>query len=79
MRPCQVGGGDQLYNDPVLELPELQHWLNQPNNGQKLGYPFTAQMADAVGEALSGGAALACGWGEGVWGPGPGLGTRARA
>lgn len=24
---CQVGGGDQLYCDPVFELPSLKPWL----------------------------------------------------
>jgi hypothetical protein len=23
----QVGGGDQIYNDPVFELPSLKPWL----------------------------------------------------
>jgi hypothetical protein len=24
---CQVGGGDQIYCDPVFELPALKPWL----------------------------------------------------
>jgi hypothetical protein len=25
--PLQVGGGDQLYCDPVFELPTVKQWL----------------------------------------------------
>ncbi|KAG1679162.1 hypothetical protein FOA52_000518 [Chlamydomonas sp. UWO 241] len=47
-RPIHVmiGGGDQLYNDDVWNLPSLVAWLGVADKATKLAYPFTQEMAD---------------------------------
>ncbi|EFJ53258.1 hypothetical protein VOLCADRAFT_86358 [Volvox carteri f. nagariensis] len=40
-----VGGGDQLYNDDVWQVPALEAWLDLPHPEQRLAVPFTTQMA----------------------------------
>eukprot|EP00955_Chlamydomonas_euryale_P013335 143755-Chlamydomonas_euryale.AAC.1 len=43
-----VGGGDQLYNDDVWNLPSMVQWLSIPEKASRLNYPFTQEMADQV-------------------------------
>ncbi|GLC63866.1 hypothetical protein PLESTF_000092000 [Pleodorina starrii] len=39
-----VGGGDQLYNDDVWQVPALEAWLNLPDPDQRLAAPFSPAM-----------------------------------
>ncbi|KAG2502194.1 hypothetical protein HYH03_000681 [Edaphochlamys debaryana] len=43
-----VGGGDQLYNDDVWQVPALEAWLNMPDPAQRLAAPFAPAMAAQV-------------------------------
>eukprot|EP00798_Chlamydomonas_sp_ICE-L_P007892 gene7892-1102_t len=43
-----VGGGDQLYNDDVWNLPSLVQWIQLPDKGERLMHPFTQEMIDQV-------------------------------
>lgn len=43
-----IGGGDQLYNDDVWNLPSLVQWLGIQDKATRLSYPFTQEMADQV-------------------------------
>ncbi|KAK9828764.1 hypothetical protein WJX72_001969 [[Myrmecia] bisecta] len=43
-----VGGGDQLYNDSVFELPEMEAWLAVKDPKQRTRQPFTREMEAAV-------------------------------
>jgi hypothetical protein len=45
-----LGGGDQLYNDNVWDLPDLKAWLEKPE-GERLAYVPDKQMCDAVERA----------------------------
>ncbi len=36
-----IGGGDQIYNDPVWEVPALAEWVRLPNKELQLSHPFT--------------------------------------
>lgn len=43
-----IGGGDQLYNDPVWNLPALVQWLQIQDRNIRLAHPFTQEMSDQV-------------------------------
>eukprot|EP00884_Botryococcus_braunii_P001168 jgi/Botrbrau1/11051/Bobra.92_2s0022.1 len=45
---CLVGGGDQLYNDGVWQVPELKAWLASQPREERLAQEFTAEMERAV-------------------------------
>ncbi|EIW72301.1 hypothetical protein TREMEDRAFT_25176 [Tremella mesenterica DSM 1558] len=45
---CMVGGGDQIYCDPLTREPELQTWINAPDRKRKLGHPLTDEMKGAI-------------------------------
>ena len=44
----QVGGGDQLYCDPVWELPSLKDWLNLDDSKAYYGCKFNSTMLAEV-------------------------------
>ncbi|EFN58805.1 hypothetical protein CHLNCDRAFT_140599 [Chlorella variabilis] len=41
---CVVGGGDQLYNDPVFKQPSLQAWGENPDHEFKAAADWTEEM-----------------------------------
>jgi hypothetical protein len=44
-----IGGGDQIYNDLIMEQTELfREWLNIRNPLQKHNSPFTSEMQDEL-------------------------------
>jgi len=45
---CMVGGGDQIYCDPITREPELQDWINAPNAEAKINTPLTDEVRYAV-------------------------------
>ncbi|WWD20042.1 hypothetical protein CI109_104515 [Kwoniella shandongensis] len=45
---CMVGGGDQIYCDPITREPELQRWINAPDRKRKIATPLTDEIKFAV-------------------------------
>ncbi|KAG1654832.1 hypothetical protein FOA52_006718 [Chlamydomonas sp. UWO 241] len=45
-----VGGGDQLYNDQVWELPSMLEYLSVPEKKQRRALPFTQEQSDEVSQ-----------------------------
>lgn len=43
-----VGGGDQLYCDPLTKEPEIAPWINESDNAKKIAAPLTAEMETAL-------------------------------
>ncbi|GAA5978118.1 hypothetical protein JCM10908_004235 [Rhodotorula pacifica] len=43
-----VGGGDQLYCDPLTKEPEIAPWINETDNAKKIAAPLTAEMDTAL-------------------------------
>lgn len=43
-----IGGGDQLYNDAVWEVPALVEWLRVGEKTTQLAHPFTQDMVNQV-------------------------------
>jgi hypothetical protein len=43
-----VGGGDQLYCDPLTKEPEIAPWINESDNSKKIAAPLTAEMETAL-------------------------------
>lgn len=44
----QVGGGDQLYCDPIVREPELSEWLTSTDVAFKIKHPLTDEMSFAL-------------------------------
>ncbi|KAG1654831.1 hypothetical protein FOA52_006716 [Chlamydomonas sp. UWO 241] len=45
-----VGGGDQLYNDHVWELPSMLEYLSIPEKTTRRSLPFTQEQSDEVSQ-----------------------------
>lgn len=45
---CMVGGGDQIYCDPITREPELAEWVNEASAARKLAMPLTERIKFAV-------------------------------
>ncbi|GAA6058242.1 hypothetical protein JCM3770_007430 [Rhodotorula araucariae] len=43
-----VGGGDQIYNDPLTREPEIAPWINETDVAKKIAAPFTDEMKFAL-------------------------------
>jgi hypothetical protein len=43
-----VGGGDQLYCDPIMREPELQEWVHTAKPDQKMTRPLTEEISQAI-------------------------------
>ncbi|GAA5845717.1 hypothetical protein JCM9279_006083 [Rhodotorula babjevae] len=43
-----VGGGDQIYNDPLTREPEIAPWINETDVSKKIAAPFTDEMKFAL-------------------------------
>lgn len=48
MQHVMVGGGDQLYCDPLTKEPEIAPWINESDNAKKIAAPLTAEMETAL-------------------------------
>lgn len=43
-----VGGGDQLYCDPLAREPEIAPWINESDTSKKIAAPLTQEMETAL-------------------------------
>eukprot|EP00798_Chlamydomonas_sp_ICE-L_P031952 gene31952-33736_t len=43
-----MGGGDQLYNDSVMEIPTMEKWKEMDNMEERLTMDFSSLMEDEV-------------------------------
>ncbi|KAG8822418.1 hypothetical protein FRC19_006026 [Serendipita sp. 401] len=43
-----MGGGDQIYCDPLTKEPELVEYMKLKTNSEKIGYPLTDSIAFAI-------------------------------
>ncbi|KAM0751564.1 hypothetical protein T439DRAFT_324749 [Meredithblackwellia eburnea MCA 4105] len=47
-----IGGGDQLYCDPLTREPEMQSWISCEDESQKKAHPMTDEMKLALDRFL---------------------------
>jgi len=45
---CIVGGGDQIYCDPLTKEPEIAPWINESDQDVKAKAPLTPEMRLAL-------------------------------
>ncbi|GAA5879341.1 hypothetical protein JCM1840_006959 [Sporobolomyces johnsonii] len=45
---CMVGGGDQIYCDPLTREPEIAPWINESDTHKKAKAPLTPEMRLAL-------------------------------
>lgn len=43
-----VGGGDQLYCDPIVREPELEEWVNEKDKDRKFALQVTPEISYAI-------------------------------
>lgn len=48
LQHVMVGGGDQIYNDPLTREPEIAPWINETDVAKKIAAPFTDEMKFAL-------------------------------
>lgn len=41
---CLIGGGDQIYCDPLAREPEMAGWISNDNEHEKIAAPMTDEM-----------------------------------